>query len=90
MKRSLLHVLLLSTVLAAPVAAGSMPETVEDCYELPGSNVELGRCLGDVLAVSEARLERAFHHAMREAEKAVRSHAMPEEGPRRLDCHCRA
>ena len=76
--------LLLGIVLAMPAAAGTAPETTQDCFEMPGSNVEVGQCLGDLLAVSDALVERAFQHAVREAEEAVRAYAMTKDGPKRL------
>jgi len=78
------YALALSIVLAMPAAAARAPETTQDCFEITGSNVDIGRCLGDLLAVSDALVERAFQHAMREAEEAVRDASMTKEGPKRL------
>ena len=86
MKMQLLaiYALLLGIPLATPTAADTVPQTAQDCFETSGSNVDAGRCLGDLLAVSDALVERAFQHAVRGAEEAVRAYTMTKEGPKRL------
>lgn len=82
MRTTCIAAILLGLVLGNQAIAA--PETVQECYELPGSNVEIGYCLADLQKLADARVERAYAAATRRSRNEVEWHAMTRDGPDRL------